>query len=210
MCPSATRSSTSSVRRRPIFELGHVCIGPTPPVSRYRVPGFDDKHSRTCRRVLLRSARTCMMIDCLHKYRRLPERNFDRVHVDCNASGKPNQDIGEIAYANMHLRASRTFDLGFVHIRVCRCMHHPCTNVYVRHVSTYAPRCVIYINTSRFWDAIPTRSKLPKQQAGEPRTSRQVSRSSHKRAAVEPQTNRPSRKPATSEPFGPHPPIRTP
>jgi len=138
MCLSATRSSTSGVQRRPVFEgvtpalSGSALLRPA--VSRYRLPGFDDTQSRTCRRILLRSARTCMMIDRHHKYRRLPKRNLDRVHVDRNTSGKPNHDIGEIAYTYMH--HVRMISASCVYAYLHACMHPLCTDVYIRHAST--------------------------------------------------------------------------
>jgi len=125
------RAAASRIRGR---DSSLVWIGPTPPVSRYRLPGFDDTQSRKCRRILLRSARTCMMIDRHHKYRRLPKRNLDRVHVDRNTSGKPNHDIGEIAYTYMH--HVRMISASCVYAYLHACMHPLCTDVYIRHAST--------------------------------------------------------------------------
>ena len=90
------RAAASRIRGR---DSSLVRIGPTPPVSRYRLPGFDDMQSRTCRKVLLRSARTCLMTDRHHKYRRLPKR---RISTECTSIATHQQ--GRVIYPSQASR----------------------------------------------------------------------------------------------------------
>ena len=90
------RAAASRIRGR---DSSLVRIGPTPPVSRYRLPGFDDMQSRTCRKVLLRSARTCLKTDRHHKYRRLPKR---RISTECTSIATHQQ--GRVIYPSQASR----------------------------------------------------------------------------------------------------------